>query len=159
MNIEQRISEMISPALQKKGFEVVRILIQGSKRKTLQIMIETLDGRNITVEDCSNVSRIVSILLEVDDPIHEPYILEISSPGLDRPLVKLKDYERFLGSMVKIELKAPYEGSRRFQGKLLGIEGDQVKLELDPKNEIGSFAFSDIKKAKLVPDYEIAKSD
>lgn len=159
MSLEQHIDDIITPALLDRGFRVVRVQLQGSKRKTLQIMIEREDGVNITVDDCANVSRTVSVLLDVDDPIHEPYILEVSSPGLDRPLITKSDFKRFAGSMVKVELKAPLNGSRRFQGHLLGIEGDLVKIELDPQKEVAEFAYSDIQKAKLIPDYETFSSN
>jgi ribosome maturation factor RimP len=160
MTIEQQIENIITPALEEKGFGVVRIQLQGSKRKTLQIMIERHDDANITVDDCAEVTHIASALLDVDDPIHESYILEVSSPGLDRPLVKMRDFEKFAGSAIKIELKTPYEGSRRFQGILQGIEKDLVKIELtssekDGKINIAEFAFSDIQKAKLIPDYNV----
>lgn len=154
MNIEPRIDEIITPALLHKGFRVVRIQLQGSKRKTLQIMIERIDGGNISVDDCALVSQTVSVLLDVEDPIHESYILEVTSPGLDRPLITQSDFQRFAGSRVKIELKTPHEGSRRFQGLLLGVEGDLVQIELQPQNEVAEFTLSDIQKAKLIPDYE-----
>lgn len=157
MSIEQRIEDMITPALLDRGFRVVRIQLQGTKTKTLQIMIEPVEGTSITVEDCALVSRTVSVLLDIDDPIHESYTLEVSSPGMDRPLVKKSDFERFAGSMVKIELRTPYEGQVRFHGLLKGIEGDIVKIETDLEKKVAEFAFSDIKKAKLIPDYEIPR--
>jgi len=158
MDLGQRIEDTIAPALLNRGFRVVRVQLQGSKRKTLQIMIERMDDVNITVDDCALVSRTVSVLLDVDDSIHEPYILEVSSPGLDRPLITKNDFKRFSGSTVKVELKTPHDGSRRFQGLLLGVEGELVKIELDPQKEVAEFAFSDIQKAKLIPDYEISRS-
>jgi len=159
MSIEQHIEDIITPALIDKGFDVVRVQLQGSKHKTLQIMIERKDEINITVDDCTNVTHIVSVLLDVDDPIHESYTLEVSSPGVDRPLVKRGDFEKFAGSAIKIELKTPQEGSRRFQGILQGIEKDLVKVKLiasekEGKINVAEFAFSDIQKAKLIPDYK-----
>ncbi len=159
MTTEQRIYDIITPTLLERGFRVVRVQVQGGGRKTLQIMIERLDDINIIVDDCANVSRAVSVLLDLDDPIHEPYILEVSSPGLDRPLVQKDDFERFAGSLIKLELKMPYEGSRRFRGILLGIEGDVVKIELEAQKEVAEFAYSDIQKARLIPDYETPKSN
>ncbi len=159
MSIENHIESIITPALADKGFGVVRVQLQGSKRATLQIMIERTDEANITVEDCATVSHTVSVLLDVDDPIHEAYILEVSSPGDDRPLVKRSDFKRFAGSTIKIELNTPHEGRRRFQGVLQGIEKDLVKLELAPSEKDGNFnvaefAFSDIQKAKVIPNYK-----
>lgn len=154
MSIENRIENIIAPALLEKGFRVVRVQLRGSKGKNLQIMIERLDEINITVDDCALASHTISVLLDVDDPIHESYILEVSSPGMDRPLVKIDDFKRFTGSMVKIELNTLYEGQLRFQGLLKGVEADAVQIELDPEKNVAEFAFSDIKKAKLIPDYD-----
>ncbi len=159
MSFEQHIEDIVTAPLLTRGYRIVRIQLQGSKRKTLQIMIEHIDGRDVTVDDCALVSTTVSVLLDVDDSIHESYILEISSPGLDRPLITKNDFKRFAGSMIKIELKLPYQGSRRFKGLLLGVEGDLVKIELDPQKEVAEFAFSDIQRAKLIPDYEMSRSN
>lgn len=157
MNIEQRIEEIITPALLDRGIRIVRVQIQGSKRKNLQIMIERLDEIGITVDDCALASRTISVLLDIEDPIHESYTLEVSSPGMDRPLVKKDDFERFAGSMIKIELVIPYEGQLRFQGLLKEIENNRVKIELEPEKKVAEFALSDIKKAKLIPDYDNAQ--
>ena len=154
MSIEKRIENIIAPALLERGFRVVRVQLQGSKGKTLQIMIERLEDINLTVDDCALASHTISVLLDVDDPIHESYILEISSPGMDRPLVKKDDFERFVGSNVKIELNTLYEGQLRFQGLLKGVEADNIKIELDAEKKVAKFALSDIKKAKLIPDYD-----
>jgi ribosome maturation factor RimP len=159
MSIAQHIEGIIAPALVDKGFGIVRVHLQDSKRKLLQIMIERIDGTALSVDDCALASHTVSVLLDVDDPIHEPYTLEVSSPGLDRPLTKKADFERFSGSMVKIELKSLHEGRRRFQGVLQGIEGDLVRVAIplskeDNTFDVVEFAFYDIQKAKLLPDYE-----
>ncbi len=158
MSLEQDIRDLITPTLLSHGFGVVRIQIQGSQRKTLQIMVERMDGINITVDDCAHVSRMASVLLDVADPIHDSYVLEVTSPGLDRPLVSQADFQRFAGAMIKIELSTPYEGSRRFQGLLLGMEGELIKIQLDLQKEVAEFAFSDIQKAKLIPDYKVSTS-
>lgn len=157
MSIEQRVENIITSALLHKGFRVVRVQLQGSKRKTLQVMIESIMDKEITIDDCALASRTISVLLDVDDPIHEAYTLEVSSPGIDRPLVKKEDFERFAGSLVKIELKTPYEGHLRFQGFLQGIEGEMVKIELDTEKKVAELTLSDIKKAKLIPDYAIPR--
>lgn len=159
MTTEQRIADIITPTLLERGYTVVRVQFQGGAKKVLQIMIERMDGVNITVDDCADVSRAVSVLLDLDDPIHDHYILEVSSPGLDRPLVQKADFERFAGSVIKLELKTPVEGSRRFKGLLLGIEGDRVKIELETQKEVAEFTYSDIQKARLIPDYETRKSE
>jgi ribosome maturation factor RimP len=158
MNLEQRIEEIILPSLLTRGYRVVRVQLQGSKRKTLQVMIERTDGIGITVDDCALASHAISILLEVNNPIHESYVLEVSSPGLDRPLITKSDFERFAGSMVKIELNTPREGTRRFRGLLLGMEGDLIKIEIESQKEVAEFALSDIQRAKLIPEYETSRS-
>lgn len=157
MSLDQHINDIIVPTLTDKGFRVVRAQLQGSKRKKLQIMIERIDDHNVTIDDCTLVSRTVSILLDLDDPIHESYTLEVTSPGLDRPLTQESDFQRFAGAMIRIELTTPYKGSRKFQGLLMGIEGGLVKIELDPQKEVAEFTFSDIQKARLIPDYEISR--
>jgi len=157
MNLEQHIENIITPSLLDRGFRVVRVQLQGSKRKTLQIMIERLDETKITVDDCALASHAISILLDVEDPIHESYTLEVSSPGIDRPLIKKEDFERFSGSTVKVELKIPHDGQLRFQGVLKSIENDRIKVEYDPEKKVADIALSDIKKAKLIPNYDNAK--
>jgi ribosome maturation factor RimP len=157
MSIEQRIENIISSALLEKGFGVVRVQLQGAQRKTLQVMIERIDEENLNVDDCARASRIISVLLDVDDPIHESYTLEVSSPGMDRPLVKRADFERFEGSKVKIELYAPHEGQSRFQGVLKGLSGESVRIEIDSEKKVAELALSDIKRAKLIPDYAIPR--
>ena len=157
MTLEQRIETIITPTLLDKGFRVVRVQLQGSKSKTLQIMIERLNETGLTIDDCATVSRVVSVLLDVEDPIHESYVLEVSSPGMDRPLIKKEDFERFSGSMIKVELSMPHEGHLRLQGLLMGIEEDVIKMELGVEKEVAEIALSDIKKAKLIPDYDNAQ--
>lgn len=158
MNLEQRIEEIISPTLHTRGYRVVRVQLQGSKRKTLQVMVERTDETGITVDDCALASHAISVLLEVDEPIHESYVLEVSSPGLDRPLITKRDFERFTGSMIRIELNTPREGTRRFRGLLLGIEGDLIKIEVESQKEVAEFALSDIQRAKLIPEYNTSRS-
>lgn len=158
MSIEQHIEDLIAPTLLNRGFRVVRVQLQGLKAKTLQVMIESIEGQDITLDDCAQVSRAISVILDVDDPIHESYTLEVSSPGLDRPLVKMSDFERYAGSRIKVELMTPYEGRLRFQGILQGVQKELIKIELDLEKKVAELPFSDIKKAKLIPDYEISQA-
>ncbi|MDX1710906.1 MAG: ribosome maturation factor RimP [Rhodovibrionaceae bacterium] len=142
------IEALIAPTLADMGYEVVRILLSGDRRAKLQIMAErSADGR-MDVEDCAEISRAVSALLDVEDPIAGAFVLEVSSPGIDRPLTRLKDFDRFAGFEAKLELAAPVEGRRRFTGRLLGTDGDAVRLDV-PEGEL-RVAFADIGKAKLV---------
>ena len=110
------------------GYRLVRVLLMGNRRATLQIMAERRDNEPMTVDDCADISRSISALLDVADPIADAYTLEVSSPGLDRPLVRAEDYDRFAGFEAKVELSEPLDGRRRFQGRLLGRGGDSVRL-------------------------------
>lgn len=146
--LEEPILNMISPPLEAMGYAVVRVLFTGGRKPTLQVMTERSDGHDVTVEDCAQVSRTVSALLDVEDPIKGPYQLEVSSPGIDRPLVRREDFSRFSGHVAKVETKEPCDGQRKFRGKLLGIEGDTIRLDRD--GETLEFAFDDVRRAKLV---------
>ena len=122
------IARTIEPSLTAMGYRLVRVVLTGARRPVLQVMAERLDDQAMSVDDCAAISRDVSALLDVADPIAGAYTLEVSSPGLDRPLVRPEDYDRFAGFEAKLELKAPRDGRRRFRGQLLGREGDEVRL-------------------------------
>ena len=126
-----KIEAMIAPSLEAMGYRVVRVAMTGGRRATLQIMAERSDDKAMTVEDCADISRTVSALLDVADPIDAPYQLEVSSPGIDRPLVRREDFARFAGFEAKVDLNAPLDGRKRFRGRLLGVEGDTVRLLVD----------------------------
>ncbi|MCP5366318.1 MAG: ribosome maturation factor RimP [Hyphomicrobiales bacterium] len=153
MTLETRIDELIGPTVAAMGFDVVRIELSGTKRPRLQVMVERHDGAGITVDDCADVSRAVAAVLDVEDPVHGAYILEVSSPGIDRPLVRLADYQRFAGLEAKVHLKLPLDGRRRLTGRLLGVSGDDVRLTVDGAPL--QVAFADIQKAKLVLNDEL----
>jgi ribosome maturation factor RimP len=142
------IEAMIAPSLEAMGYAVVRISFSGGRRPTLQIMAERRDDQAMTVDDCATVSHTVSALLDVADPIASAYFLEISSPGIDRPLVRPADYERFAGFEARIELQRPLDGRKRFQGKLVGLEDDSVKLMVGADAKL--LPLSAIARAKLV---------
>ena len=143
-----KIEGMIGPSLAAMGYSIVRIAFTGGRRPTLQIMAERNDEAAMTVEDCATISHTVSALLDVADPIASAYMLEISSPGIDRPLTRRADYERFAGFEAKIEMQRPVEGRRRFRGKLMGLEGDDAKLLVGP--EMLRLPLDAIARAKLV---------
>jgi len=126
-----KIEAMIAPSLEAMGYRVVRVAVTGGGRATLQIMAERTDDQAMRVEDCTEISRTVSALLDVADPIAGAYLLEVSSPGIDRPLVRREDFARFAGFEAKVELNAPVDGRKRFRGRLLGVEGDDVRLLVD----------------------------
>ena len=148
-----KIEAMIAPSLEAMGYRLVRVAITGGRRATLQVMAERVDDRAMTVEDCVEISRTVSALLDVADPIAGAYTLEVSSPGIDRPLVKREDFARFTGFEAKIELAAPRDGRRRFRGRLLGVEGDAVRLLVDAA-EI-AVPLASVTRAKLVLSDEL----
>ena len=148
MSALEQIERLIEPTLTDMGYDLVRVLMQGKERRTLQIMAERQDEAGMTVDDCADISRAVSAILDVEDPISGAYTLEVSSPGLDRPLVRQRDFERFAGYETKVEMKMAIDGQRRFSGRLLGIEDEVVRMEVD--GETVDLPFADILKAKLL---------
>ena len=139
---------IIEPSLEAMGYRLVRVVFLGARRATLQIMAERIDDAPMTVDDCTDISRTVSALLDVADPISGAYTLEVSSPGIDRPLTRPEDYDRFAGFEAKIELSQPLDGRKRFRGRLLGRADDQIRLHLD-SGEV-RLPLAGIGKAKLV---------
>lgn len=148
MDRTREIAALIEPTLNDMGFELVRVLVTGSQRPTLQIMVERNDQSPMTLAHCAEASHAVSAVLDVADPIASAYRLEVTSPGIDRPLVRRADYERFAGREARVETALPIDGRRRFRGRLVGLADDQVRLAL-PEGEL-SIPFDAIKKAKLV---------
>lgn len=144
----EKVATLIEPTLQDMGYQLVRVVISGSRRPTLQVMAERSDLEPMTVEDCAAISRAVSALLDVEDPIPSAYRLEVSSPGIDRPLVRRADFERFAGFDARVETEAPIDGRRRFQGRLLGMVEDRVRLRLAEGDR--ELPLAAIRKAKLV---------
>lgn len=144
----QRIQDIIAPTLESLGYVVVRLQLQGDRHTTLQIMAERADRKAMGVEDCAKVSRAVSPLLDVDDPIEEAYSLEVSSPGVDRPLVRAEDFDRFAGFEAKVEMNYLIDGRKRFTGRLVGLVDGNVQILVDGVAQ--DLPFEDIVKAKLV---------
>jgi ribosome maturation factor RimP len=144
----RQVAELIEPTLSDMGFELVRVLLHGSQRPTLQVMAERADRVPMTVEHCAEVSRAVSAILDVADPIAGAYRLEVTSPGLDRPLTRRADFERFRGFEARIETELPIEGRRRFRGRLLGVVEDQLRLQLADGEQ--AIPYAGIRKAKLI---------
>jgi len=149
----RRVEKMIEPALADMGFELVRVQMFGSKRPTLQIMAERADGSPMTVDHCADISHAVSAVLEVEDPIRDAYTLEVSSPGIDRPLVRPRDFERHTGYEAKIETHRLIDGRRRFQGRILGVADGVVRLAA--KDGEIELPFNDVQQAKLVMTDEL----
>lgn len=148
MILEEKIAVLVTPLLEAMAFELVRVSFQSG---TLQIMAEPLDeNREMTVEDCAYISRQVSALLDVEDPIRGKYMLEVSSPGVSRPLTKAKDYRRFAGELVKLTLKQLQDGRRRFNGRLSGID-DAGMISLETSFGSVSIPLDAVDQAKLDP--------
>ncbi len=148
MEQTHRVEELIAPSLEALGFELIRVRYGGTGRPTLQIMIERRDRAALTVDECAIASKSISALLDVEDPIGGAYDLEVSSPGLDRPLTRIGDFERFAGFDAKIELAAPMNGRKRYRGQLLGVKDGNVRISADSGAAIVPFAT--IKHAKLI---------
>ncbi len=148
MDVVDQIGSLIGPALADMGFELVRVRVTGSQRKTLQIMADRLDGSAMSVDDCADISHATSAILDVEDPITDAYVLEVSSPGIDRPLTKLSHFERYVGFDAKVEMQHMIDGRKRFSGRLVGVEEDTVRLVHDGAQV--ALSFSEIRNAKLI---------
>ena len=160
--VAARLAAIASPVLQQLGYRLVRVRVSGEAGCTVQIMAERPDG-SMPIEDCEAVSKALSPVLDIADPINRAYRLEISSPGIDRPLVRRSDFERYKGHLAKIEMAVAGQGRKRFRGMLLGVDGDAVRLGRDDASQ-GEDAdillvMDDIAEAKLVlTDELIAES-
>ena len=129
MTLNDTLNELIEPICDQMGYDLVRLQLQGgNSRKVLQIMAERKDRQAMTVDDCADLSRAISPALDEKDPIEDNYTVEVSSPGIDRPLVKLNDFDRFKGFEAKIEALTLINGRKRFSGRLQGVDGDDVVL-------------------------------
>jgi ribosome maturation factor RimP len=150
--VENKINQIIEAAIEDLGFSLVRVLFSGGQagRNQLQIMAEPKDDRDMTVEDCQRISRHISVLLDVEDPISSAYVLEVSSPGIDRPLMQLDDYDRFRGELAMITLRLMQNGRRRFNGRLGGVS-DAGQVILDTSFGKFEFAFDNIEAGRIDP--------
>ena len=149
--IDKRLAEIVTPVIEGLGFELVRLRLMSGKTKTLQIMAERPDG-SIDVDDCGQISTAVSALMDVEDPIEDNCALEVSSPGIDRPLTRLKDFDTWQGYEAKLETTELIDGRRRFKGELAGVEGDEVLVNLPEGGETVTVGlqFDWLSDAKLV---------
>lgn len=150
MEICTKLEEILNPSLENLGYEIVRISLQGGDVKTIQIMAERKDRINMTLADCEKISRTASALLDVEDPFQGRYMLEISSPGVDRPLVRESDYSRFEGENAKIETLHDINGRKRFKGKIIGYDAGTRTVHFEFENQEINIALDDIAKAKLL---------
>ena len=157
MQNKHPLEDMLTPVINQLGFDVVRILTIGQKNPTLQIMIERKDRTDIVVDDCATVSRAVSDILDEKDPIKDQYNLEVSSPGLDRPLTKAEHFQRFVGYEAKIETSVEVDARKRFKGRILSLD-DKENIHFDMDGKEWVIPFEAVSKAKLlITDELLAK--
>jgi ribosome maturation factor RimP len=151
--LSARVATIVEPVIEQLGYRLVRVRVSGAEGCTVQIMAERPNG-SMTVEDCEAVSRALSPVLDVADPIDRAYRLEISSPGIDRPLVRKSDFERYAGHIARIETAMPIRGRKRFRGTLMGTEGEAARIRRDDAAEGEEaeilLAIEEMSEAKLV---------
>jgi ribosome maturation factor RimP len=147
--LEARVAAIVAPTLAGMGFELVRVAIIGRERPTVQIMADRADGAAIGVADCEAISRAVGAVMDVEDPIPGQWMLEVSSAGIDRPLTRRKDWNRFVGHLARAELAVPLAGQKRFSGIVLGADEVFARLRLDDGTEV-ALPWTDLRRAKLV---------
>ncbi|UOA13261.1 MULTISPECIES: ribosome maturation factor RimP [Sulfitobacter] len=152
--IDRRLAEIITPVIEDMGFELVRVRLMSGKSTILQVMADRPDG-GIEVDECAKISQAIGAVLDVEDPILDEYALEVSSPGIDRPLTRLKDFDAFEGYEAKIETTELIDGRRRFKGELAGVEGGEVLINVE-EGTIG-LQFDWLSDAKLVLTDDLIK--
>ncbi len=157
MQNKHPLQDLLEPVIDGLGFDVVRILTIGQANPTLQIMIERKDRKDIVVEDCARASRAISEVLDEKDPIKDRYSLEVSSPGLDRPLVTLEHFQRFAGSEAKLETSVEVEKRKRFKGKILSVD-DKNNIHFDMDGTEYVIPYENVAKAKLIITDEMLKA-
>lgn len=155
--LEEKIIALIEPAATDLGYALVRVRLSGLRRKRLQIMAERVADGGMGIGDCQRLSRALSPVLEANDPVKGEYDLEVSSPGIDRPLVRLEDFARFIGHEAKVELSPVVEGQRRFRGVIAGVEADTIQLTHDGGE--AKFRFSQIANARLLLTDRLIEED
>lgn len=156
--IDRRMAEILTPVIEDMGFELVRVRLMGGKTATLQVMADRPQG-GIEVDDCADISTAISAVLDVEDPITDAYTLEVSSPGIDRPLTRLKDFVDFEGYEAKLETSEPIDGRKRFKGVLAGVEGSEVLINIDGGSDTVTVGlkFDWLADAKLVLTDELIR--
>jgi ribosome maturation factor RimP len=155
---EQKVAALLEPALADLGYRFVRVRLSGMRRKRLQIMAERISDGGMGLEDCERLSRAISPVLDANDPISGEYDLEISSPGIDRPLVREEDFSRFAGHEAKLELSVAIDGRRKFRGNIAAAEPGQVAIAL-PEGPVVSFPFAHVGEARLMLTDRLIEED
>ena len=147
---DRRLLELLDPVAEATGYEIVRLRLMGGEAgRRLQVMAETPEGEMV-VEDCARLSRAISEVMDAADPIAGEYTLEVSSPGVDRPLTRLKDFANYEGHEARVELDRVAEGRKRFRGVLAGVEGDAIGIDLEGEDSTAMIPFEWIVDAKLI---------
>jgi len=149
LTLEAKLTAIVAPRLEPMGFELVRLAVLGRDRPTVQVMADRADGSLISIEDCEQISRYIATVFDVEDPIPGTWNLEVSSSGIDRPLTRPKDWNRFAGHLVRVETNFPIDGRKRYSGIVLGADDVHGKLRLDDGTET-ALPLRDIRRAKLV---------
>jgi ribosome maturation factor RimP len=157
-DLDARVLAIIEPIASDMALRIVRLRVMAGRRPTLQIMAERISDGQMLVEDCEALSRAASSALEVEDPIRDAYILEVSSPGLERPLTSLEDFKTYEGFLARIELDRLVEGRKRFRGILAGIDGPNVDIDLDGDTDTAQIPFEWISEAKLLITDELIEA-
>jgi ribosome maturation factor RimP len=147
--LEARVADLVIPTLADLGYELVRVAITGKDRPTVQIMADRIDGVSIGIEDCETISRAVGAVLDVEDPIPGAWMLEVSSPGIDRPLTRPKDWNRFAGHLARAEVTIPVDGRKRFSGTVLGADTERARIRLEDGTDV-ALPLADIRRARLL---------
>jgi len=155
--VEERVIALTEPTAKNLGFRIVRVRVSGNRRKRLQIMAERLSDGQMSVDDCGRLSRALSPVFDLEDPIQGEYDLEISSPGIDRPLMSLEDFQRFLGHEAKLETAAMIDGRRRWKGRIEAVEGDEIVLAAEGGE--ARLKFAQLSDARLVLTDKLIEED
>lgn len=154
---DRQLLEIIEPIAETLGLDIVRVRLMGGQTRRLQVMAERPSDHDINIDECTRLSRAISEVLDAADPIAGEYTLEVSSPGIDRPLTRLEDFQTFEGLEARVELDRLVENRKRFKGVLAGIDGDNVCIDLEGEDETALLPFAWISEAKLVLNDELMK--
>jgi len=152
---DRQLLELIDPVAEAAGYAVVRVRLMGGERRRLQVMAERPEDGDMGIDDCTRLSRAISEVLDAAEAVTGEYVLEVSSPGIDRPLTRREDFEEYAGLEVKLELDRMAEGRKRFRGRLVGLDGENVEIDLEGEDHTAQIPWSWVTDAKLVLNDEL----
>jgi ribosome maturation factor RimP len=155
--VEERVVALIEPTASGLGYRIVRVRVSGNRRKRLQIMAERVTDGQMGIDDCTKLSRALSPVFDLEDPIQGEFDLEVSSPGIDRPLIRIEDFERFIGFDAKLETAAMVDGQRRYKGVIKAVDGDEITLATDQGD--AKLKYSALTDARLVLTDKLIEDD